>query len=150
MVLCLTPYKLTSTTSLWPDKNTERSASDLSKRYQLVKQQLTNPMTDVSCLALTFWNGFKSNASFIDRMAPCHAIREDSKSDVNPFENVHFIASVYICNVKSGVLGKGCVLWLWHSLDFSLTFFVCFTHTIIKSVPPSYTVEIRIYKGIHY
>ena len=30
----------------------------------------------------------------------------------------------FVCSLFFSVSGKGCGLWLWHALDFSLTFFV--------------------------
>ena len=35
------------------------------------------------------------------------------------------------------VSGKGCGLWLWHSLDFSLIFFGCFLFLLVSSRAPA-------------
>ena len=35
------------------------------------------------------------------------------------------ISSARVCALQSPFVFRGCGLWLWHSLDFSLTVFVC-------------------------
>ena len=40
----------------------------------------------------------------------------------------------FVCFLFLLVSGKGCGLWLWHSLDFSLTFYFCYYLLLISTV----------------
>ena len=61
--------------------------------------------------------------------------------------------SVFVCSLFLLVCGKGCGFWLWHSLDFSLTFcfiyffyFFFFTSNKTKLTPPIFKIVLS--KGI--
>ena len=55
----------------------------------------------------------------------------------------------FVCFLFLFMSGKGCSLWLWHSLDFSLTLFPLLLLWLSRSRPNNLNKDTQVVKNVH-